>query len=30
MNDLSQKKLIIYIGLGIVLFGAGTLVTYFF
>src|SRR3989338_420250 len=30
MNDLSQKKLIIYIGLGIVLFSAGTLVTYFF
>lgn len=30
MNDLSQKKLIIYIILGIVLFGAGTLATYFF
>jgi len=30
MNDLSQKKLIIYILLGIVLFGAGTLATYFF
>lgn len=30
MNDLSQKKLIIYIGLGIVLFGAGTLAVYFF
>ena len=30
MNDLSQKKLIIYIGLAVLIFGVGTLMTYLF